>query len=98
MKRTRRFIRMQWLVRRDVRLRSLRAFNTALSLICVTVATVFAGNVQPIADKPFVQEYRDEVAYPKVDKANQVRSIAAGTGDTVWIATKAGVFQWRDGA
>ena len=89
---------MRCLRRRDARSRSLRKLNTALSLLLATVATAAAATVQPVSDTPFTQEYRDEVAYPKVDKSNQVRSIAAGAGGTVWIATKVGVFEWKGGA
>ena len=89
---------MQCLRRRSARSCSGRVVETALSLLLSAVAAVSAANLTPTADTPFVQEYRDEVAYPKVEKSNQVRSITAGAGDTVWIATKVGVFEWKDGA
>ncbi len=51
-----------------------------------------ASPLLAVPDTPFVQEYRDEVAYPRIDKADQLRAIAVSEDNTVWIATKAGVF------
>jgi len=89
---------MQCLRSRSAPSRLRRVVESVLSLLFVSAAAVSAVNLAPVPDTPFVQEYRDEVAYPKVEKSNQVRSIAAGAGDTVWIATKVGVFEWKGGA
>ena len=69
-----------------------------LYLLLVSVTVAAAADFAPVPDTPFVQEYRDEVAYPQADKANQVRAIAIGADNSVWIATKVGVFQRKSGA
>ena len=45
-------------------------------------------------DKPFVQEYRVEVAYP--EGAGAVRSVSAAQDGSVWLAAKTGVYRYAD--
>lgn len=62
---------------------------------CAGALLARAASFPPAPDSRFIQEYRDEVAYPRIDGADQVRAIAVAADNTVWIASKAGVFQLR---
>lgn len=71
--------------------------------LAVGLALLWAGAarqgwaIEPIRDLPFAQEYREAFRLADNNAANDVRAIAVdGQGD-VWIATLAGVRQWRDG-
>ena len=59
----------------------------------IVLGTFTAMAVEPVADSPFVQEYHE--AYPVVASgaANDVRAIAVDGDDTVWAATRAGLFR-----
>lgn len=69
----------------------------AMLLAAATVAAE-AADFRPAPDRPFVQEYRDEIAYPQIENANQARAIAADGDGGAWLATKAGVFHFAAGA
>lgn len=61
-----------------------------MCMLALSSAVCFA--LEPIPDTPFTQEYHE--AYPIVASgaANEVRAIAVDHDDTVWAATRAGLF------
>ncbi len=66
-------------------------------LLCIcSLGPLAAHALEPVPDTPFIQEYHE--AYPIVASgpANEVRAIAVDSKDTVWAATKAGLFYLED--
>ena len=57
-----------------------------------------AGDFPGVPDTPFVQEYRTEVPYPQDSGASLVREMAVSEDGAVWIASKAGVYRYANGA
>lgn len=74
---------------------SLRVGATLFLLFGMPAA---AASFPAIADTPFVQEYRTEVAYPDTPGARQARAIAVTPDGALWLAAKAGVFRYLGGA
>ena len=70
------------------------------TLSILTGAAVGAASVSPVADTPFIQEYRTfhPVEGDGAAEANDVRAIAVDGAGRVWTATKAGVYRFADGA
>jgi hypothetical protein len=57
-----------------------------------------AADFPGVADTPFTQEFRTELAYPADAGASRVRAVAVPAVDEVWIATQAGVYRHVRGA
>ncbi|MGD0578104.1 MAG: hypothetical protein ABSC08_04160, partial [Bryobacteraceae bacterium] len=62
--------------------------------LLAAATSISAANFPPAPDTPFVQEYRDEIAYPPIQNASQARAIAVDNDGGVWLAAKAGVFHY----
>jgi hypothetical protein len=70
----------------------------AAAMLLAVMAAAKSADFPPAPDSPFVQEYRDEIAYPQIENANQARAIAADGDGGAWLAAKAGVFHFAAGA
>jgi len=45
----------------------------AAAILLAVMAAAKTADFPPAPDSPFVQEYRDEIAYPQIENANQAR-------------------------
>lgn len=70
---------------------------SAIALLALAVVPAAAA-FPPVPDTPFTQEYRTVVDYPGTPNARQVRAIAVSPDGALWMAAKAGVFRYADGA
>ena len=75
----------------------LRTLAARLLLACIPLAAG-AAEFPPAPDTPFIQEYRDEVAYPPEAGAAEVRAIVVNRDSNLWLASKTGVFERQGGA
>lgn len=70
-----------------------------VSLLLLSVMVVaHAETTLPVQDSPFIQEFHEPYPIAADGPANDVRSIAVDKADTVYAATKTGVFALRDGS
>lgn len=65
-----------------------------LAVTLLMCGPALAAVLPPIPDTPFVQEYREEVAYPAFEGAKQVRALAVTADNSLWVASKAGVHRF----
>ena len=69
-----------------------------ITLLCASIGLLGANTgITPIQDTPFTQEYHEAYPLPDGDAANNIRAVAVDASDTVWAATKAGLYVLRSG-
>ncbi|MCX6622582.1 MAG: hypothetical protein NTY38_16235, partial [Acidobacteria bacterium] len=68
-----------------------------IACVLFVAAPLAAESFPGVADTPFAQEYRTEVAYPAGANARQVRALAVTPDGVVWLAAKAGVYCYSAG-
>ncbi len=73
---------------------AVAAFALTLSVCGPALPAVLT----PFPDTPFVQEYREEVAYSSSEGARQVRALAVTSDHSLWVASKAGVYRFANSA